>query len=48
MVTEVMPYIERYGVKFPKKEIKVKKIDTDKKANNDKKELNNGMLFLYG
>jgi len=38
MITDVMPFVERYGLKYPKTKYKVKKIDTDKKCNNDKKE----------
>jgi hypothetical protein len=33
MISDVIRYIDRWGPKYPKKTIKVKKIDTKKKTN---------------
>jgi hypothetical protein len=39
MITDVMSNVERYGIKYPKPyKYKVKKIDSNSKPNNDKKE----------
>ena len=36
MITDIMPFIERFGIKFNKNKYKVKKVDTDKRCNNER------------
>lgn len=38
MVTDIIRYVDRWGVKYPKYKYRVEKITVDKKVNNDKKE----------
>lgn len=48
MVTDVMPYVERYGVKYPKPyKYKVKKIKNERKVHNNKRELKHGLYILH-
>lgn len=40
MVTDIIRYVGRWGVMYPKYKYRVEKINSDKKVNNDKKERN--------